>query len=405
MKTEVCIIGAGPAGSTAALYLSKHGIRHVIIDKATFPRNVVCGEALRGSNIYWALKHLDEGFLAELKAQVVETSHWIRLTNRNRQRLEINLGNTSSLMGRRIDFDNFLIAKVKKSEYSTLLEGQTPKDIIYDPKKGYQITLGSETIHCKILICATGATSTLPQKLHVPMNENRSKVLGMRAHYRGVALEKGATDIYFLDILKGGYFWIFPLFDGYFNVGMAVKETTVKANNWQIKELFQQCLAHKDVRHRFEGASLEGKAQGKFLFLPDKKPVLSAAHLLIAGAAGMAVNPITGYGVGHSMTMGRFAALHAVEAIAAGDFSAAFLKTYDKKILKKLKSERKVAALKTALLEKDGFVTGLIAFFGKAKGMRLLFARADFAANFYKPLFYLKHFWAVGIASKTRKER
>lgn len=393
MNTEVCIIGAGPAGSTASLYLSKHGVDHILIDKSSFPRHIVCGEALRGNSIYWALHHLDESYFKELQFKAVQQSHRLRLTNRNNEKLTINLGKTSSLMGRRIDFDNFLIQKVKKSNHCTFLEAQQPKNIKYIPNKGYELTVNGETIQAKLLICATGATSTLPQKLGISAKQDLTKVIGTRAHYRGIDIENSSTDIYFLDILKGGYFWIFPLHDGYFNVGLAVKEDALKENKWNINQLFQQCVEHPNVSYRFKNATLQEKGKGKFLHLPSKKMELSKDHLMIAGAVGMAVNPITGYGVGHSMTMGRFAANHAVEAIKANNFSADFLKKYDSKILKKLRQERLAASFKTYLLTKTNTVTNLIGFFSRNKSTNQLFRREDLAANFYNPSFYFKHFF------------
>ena len=46
--TDVCVLGAGPGGSTAALHLANKGIPSVLIDKAAFPRDKVCGDALSG---------------------------------------------------------------------------------------------------------------------------------------------------------------------------------------------------------------------------------------------------------------------------------------------------------------------------------------------------------------------
>ena len=108
MKTDVCIIGAGPAGATASLYLSKNKINHIIIDKATFPRNIVCGEAIRGTNAFWALQHLDPNYIKELLDTTVDRMKWMKFVSYKNEQLTVNLGDTSSLMGRRVDFDNFL---------------------------------------------------------------------------------------------------------------------------------------------------------------------------------------------------------------------------------------------------------------------------------------------------------
>ncbi|HHG85370.1 MAG TPA: FAD-binding protein, partial [Bacteroidetes bacterium] len=46
LQTEVCIIGAGPGGTTAALALAKRGIPSLLVDRAVFPRDKICGDAL-----------------------------------------------------------------------------------------------------------------------------------------------------------------------------------------------------------------------------------------------------------------------------------------------------------------------------------------------------------------------
>ena len=45
-STDICIIGAGPAGSTTSLFLCQHKIPHTLIDQAEFPRDKVCGDGL-----------------------------------------------------------------------------------------------------------------------------------------------------------------------------------------------------------------------------------------------------------------------------------------------------------------------------------------------------------------------
>jgi flavin-dependent dehydrogenase len=44
--SDVCIVGAGPAGATTSLMLSKMGISHTVLDKAVFPRDKTCGDGL-----------------------------------------------------------------------------------------------------------------------------------------------------------------------------------------------------------------------------------------------------------------------------------------------------------------------------------------------------------------------
>jgi geranylgeranyl reductase family protein len=387
MKTDVCIIGAGPAGATASLYLSKKKINHIIIDKATFPRNIVCGEAIRGTNAFWALQHLNPNYIKELLDTTVDRMKWMKFVSYKNEQLTVNLGDTSSLMGRRVDFDNFLIKKVKENDYANFMEGQTPKNIQYIPQKGYDLTVNGQKIEAKILICATGATSFLPQKLGVPSKENLEKVIGIRAHFKGIGEEANDTGaFYFLDILKSGYFWIFPLHDGYFNVGMAVKEKTLKENNWNINQLFKDCLEHPNVKNRFSNATLAEGAKGKFIHLPNYKMPLSGEHLLVAGAAGMAINPVTGNGVSHAMASGRYAATHAVTCLEQNNFSAKNMKGFDKAILKKLRQERLTSRFYGFLLSRPKLLNFIIPFLNNNKRVKQFLQREDMATKIYGTL-------------------
>ena len=46
VKTDILVIGAGPAGATTALTLAKLGVSHLVVDAAVFPRDKICGDCL-----------------------------------------------------------------------------------------------------------------------------------------------------------------------------------------------------------------------------------------------------------------------------------------------------------------------------------------------------------------------
>ena len=48
---DVTIVGGGPAGSAAALYAKKYGLKSIVLDKSVFPRDKICGDALSGKCI------------------------------------------------------------------------------------------------------------------------------------------------------------------------------------------------------------------------------------------------------------------------------------------------------------------------------------------------------------------
>ena len=48
---DIIIVGAGPSGSTAALYAKRHGLKTLLLDKQKFPRDKICGDALSGKSV------------------------------------------------------------------------------------------------------------------------------------------------------------------------------------------------------------------------------------------------------------------------------------------------------------------------------------------------------------------
>jgi flavin-dependent dehydrogenase len=50
-NSDIIIIGAGPAGTATSLFLANAGIAHTIIEKQSFPRDKICGDALSGKSV------------------------------------------------------------------------------------------------------------------------------------------------------------------------------------------------------------------------------------------------------------------------------------------------------------------------------------------------------------------
>jgi flavin-dependent dehydrogenase len=68
---RIVIAGAGPAGTSTSLFLAKAGIPHLIIDKASFPRDKVCGDALSGK-VVEVMKKLDASMIDEMSSNITK---------------------------------------------------------------------------------------------------------------------------------------------------------------------------------------------------------------------------------------------------------------------------------------------------------------------------------------------
>ena len=73
IKTDICIIGAGPGGAATALKLSHLGIPSVVVDKAVFPRDKVCGDAISGKAVT-ILRRIDPGIVERFELATAEQS-------------------------------------------------------------------------------------------------------------------------------------------------------------------------------------------------------------------------------------------------------------------------------------------------------------------------------------------
>lgn len=391
LKTDICILGAGPAGATTALYLDKMGISSVLIDKATFPRHKTCGEAMR-VNVHFVLKDLDANYLNEIQdEELILHSQKARVIATNGKSLMINLGEAFCYMGKRYHFDNYLISKVKAKSNIQLFENQSVSKIVKN-ENGYLVTnkSGDFQVQTKLVVLANGSNSTLLREFNQPPHSTDNQILGVRAYFKNVEFSDKTTHIFFFKELHGGYLWVFPLPNGDANVGLAMKSDKVQAHNINLRETFKTVLKQKRLQPFLKNATIEGGIGGATVNLPTMGQSLSGEGYVLAGDIGLAINPITGLGVGHAMLMGRYAAKQAARCISANDFSSEIMKNYDAEVYKMMGEEVEGGLWLTNLLKKTWLVNGMIRFFGRNQRFRRLLNQPELSDNLNNPKYILK---------------
>ncbi|MBK9512792.1 MAG: geranylgeranyl reductase family protein [Flavobacteriales bacterium] len=355
LHTEVCVLGGGPGGSTTALQLAKRGIPAILLEKSTFPRDKVCGDALSGK-VMRTLERLDPELCAEVKRDARGMPSWgvtfVAPSGRSLRvpfSRETGLGEAPGVILPRLHFDEHLFRRACTATGILVIQGTTAKTFT---RTANGWTIGTTTatgsgasISCRIIIDASGANSGFARQVGGLHLEPRHHAAGVRAYYSGVkGLDpQGFIELLFLKDLLPGYLWVFPLPDGRANVGLGLRSDVVKRRHVDLKALLIRLLAeHPQLKDRFAGATLEGGVQGMGLPLASKRRRLSGDGYFLVGDAGHLIDPFTGEGISHAMISGVHAADVAADLLArgtgdAGDAGDA--KQYDARVWRRLGQE------------------------------------------------------------------
>mgnify|MGYP001220319217 FL=1 len=405
LRTDVCIIGGGPGGCSAALALARHGVPVTVLEKAVFPRHKVCGDALSGK-VMRTLERLDPALAAEVKAEADAMPSWgVTFVAPGGKALRVPFsrntgqGEAPGSILPRLRFDDLLFQRVKHAPGIAVLESTTAKSF-ERVERGWSITAhrdGPElNIECRLIIDASGANSHFSRHVAGLPMEPRHHAAGVRAYYSGVSdLDPdGFIELHFLKELLPGYLWVFPLPGGRANVGLGLRSDVVRQRRVDLKALMEQLLSeHPGLKKRFANAHREGSIQGMGLPLAGKRRPLSGDGYLLVGDAGHLIDPFTGEGISHAMISGMHAADVAHAMLTRTGVSALAAKEYDQRVWRRLGRELSISARLQSMAHKAWLFDFVVERANRnpalADTISSMFNDLDLRARLKRPGFYL----------------
>ena len=370
---DTLIVGAGPAGTAAAITLARAGLDVMVVDKAQFPRDKICGDGLTTG----ALRHLEHlGLAPDSVASWREaTDCWVRSPGGGTRLFELpRTGGTFAAIATRRDLDSALVDLARKAG-ADVLDGHGLLGAV-ESGSGITAEIGTiGTVRAKWVIGADGMWSPLRKHLGVATTGYLGEWHAFRQYVSGVG-PIAAKDLYisFEEDLLPGYFWSFPLPDGRANIGFGVQRDGVRRTR-DMKQLWPDLLARPHIRAVL-GPDMTQDEPHRAWPIPARVDQMAPTtrRALFVGDAVAACDVMTGEGIGQALVTG----IRAAEAIrdhgVGGDSAAA----YTTALRRELVADHRMSAL---------LVRGLSTAAGADRAIRIAGASDWTRRNFARWLF------------------
>lgn len=291
---DVAVVGAGPAGSTAARELAQGGARVCLLDKACFPRPKACGGALSPR----VLRHLPSGVERWLRARVQRAV----FTFRSGRPFEVTSSVPMGYMVCREEFDAWLLAEAEEAG-ACVREGAAVRGI-ERTGSGFTMRAAGEEIRASWVIGADGANSVVAARLLPERVPAKFIALESEVPYDGGPLQE--TVLVDVGRYPGGYAWAFPKGDRV-NVGVMLDFPRGRELHGALEAFIGG----------IPGLSAGAIGRGRVapVAAPLREPARCAAPgVLLAGDAARLADPFLGEGIYYAIRSGRLAA----DALLAG---------------------------------------------------------------------------------------
>ena len=353
---DVAIIGAGPAGSSAAIQLATKGYSVALLDKEQFPREKLCGDFLNPVN--WPL-------LRELKVEraVLARPHEkvsiFRFTSFSGEEAEIPLpaGRDGTVVGlglRRFDLDHVLLERAN-SLGVTVLDGWKPKELERRPD-GWMLRADKSLLGARVLIGADGRNSWVAHHLGLAdPAAMQGRSVGFQFRLNCTNRSTGKIEIH---LFPGGYAGVVGLAGDTVTLGLAIEKHRLLDGRPE-QSLLESILPQNPwLKEILRSGSVSEMRSTYPVYFPPRRTY--GDGVLLVGDAARVNEPVTGEGIYFALKSGVFAAKTVDEGFQMSDFSAARLRSYERNCRSAFRARRAINALIRWLIYRPALLSRVI---------------------------------------------
>ena len=361
----VIVVGAGPAGSVLAGLLAKRGIETLLLDKAVFPREKICGDYLSPGTV----RLLDQLDLLDLvRSAGAQRLSGMTVTSPDGTTFTAEFPSITTTDGNR----PFALSLPRAILDSLLLnwardlgakgvEGLRVTDLIWENGHVCGITgigpMGQETYRGQVVVGADGRDSVVARRLGLHQPHPTLRRMALVAYYELGGARHAVPllrDHGLISVGDRSYCILNRIGERLINASIVVDQGIVQDWKGQLDALFDGTLhafphalsALRDTQRRGPVRCL-----GPLAFRASRS--VSAGVLLIGDAAGF-YDPFTGEGVGHALYSARLAAHAIASAFAEGDggLTETRLEQFDRRQRKVLNNRQRLGAALQAIIRR-----------------------------------------------------